>query len=313
MFKKGVCILLATYNGGKYIKTQLDSILNQTVSPDKILISDDGSTDNTAELLKEYSHKYGELITLLEKDVPCGNARDNFMFLASKCDYEYAMFCDQDDYWHKNKIELTLNKMNELKNSCGEEVPLLVHTDLRVVDSDMNEISSSFAKMSGIALSGLSFEKLLVQNAVTGCTMMVNNTLLKYACSVYNKSEMLMHDWWFALIAAAFGAIGTVDEATIDYRQHGDNSVGAKDVKKASYILSKIKDGGGIRQSLQKTAKQAALFAESFKDTNSRCVCVAREYGNIFNLKKGDRIKTIRKYRLYKQGLSRRVAQFIWC
>ena len=224
-----VYILLAAYNGCAYIREQIDSLLLQDHTAIKIILSDDGSSDDTLKILNEYAQKYPEKILHYRSGVRFGCAQKHFMHLLGVFqDAPYLMFCDQDDVWHTDKVRKTLAKMQKLEN--GEMVPTMVHTDLRVVDGDLKEISPSFWKHSNLDGSRLALNQLLVQNVVTGCTMMINRPLAQLACrSVPQK--VLMHDWWLALLASACGRTGFLTEQTIDYRQHGNNSVGAKDVR----------------------------------------------------------------------------------
>ena len=128
-------VLVATYNGEKYIREQLDSIINQTYKNIRILISDDCSKDSTPDILKEYEQKDDRIIVYThEKNF--GNYIKNFEFLLTKVESEYYALCDQDDVWLPEKIEKTFNKLKE-------ENADLAYTDLKVVDQDLNVIYPS--------------------------------------------------------------------------------------------------------------------------------------------------------------------------
>jgi hypothetical protein len=137
------------------------------------------------------------------------------------------MFCDQDDVWLPHKIETTLSKMKEMESSYGKGKPFLVHTDLKVVDEKLNLLSESLwcYQLSDPEKGGV-LNRLLMQNIATGCSMMINRPLLDLALPI--PAEAVMHDWWLALVAAAFGHIGFVAEPTTLYRQHGTSEIGAK-------------------------------------------------------------------------------------
>lgn len=169
-----VCILLATYNGEKYIGEMIDSILNQDYENFVIVLSDDASSDSTPEILEEYAQRYSQKVNLYHSGMHFGCAQKHFMHLLRQfSDYSHIMFCDQDDIWHKDKISKTMKKMVELEKDHDISVPILVHTDLRVVDSNLNEIAPSFCKYSNLNGNRLAVNQLLVQNVVTGCTVMI--------------------------------------------------------------------------------------------------------------------------------------------
>ena len=141
-----IVILLSTYNGEKYIKQQLDSLFSQTYKDFEIIVRDDKSMDNTLEILKSFD------IKLVDSTQNLG-AKKSFASLLEyaiqNSDAEYFMFCDQDDIWEKDKIEKTLKKMEEMGSEFGN-VPLLVHTDLKVVDEKLNILSASMWKYQNI-------------------------------------------------------------------------------------------------------------------------------------------------------------------
>ncbi len=232
-------ILLATYNGEEYIGQQLDSLLNQTYKDIRILIHDDCSKDQTVSVVKEYVKKYPNQITLLEDQVHCGSAQKNFMHIAKSSTADYVMFCDQDDFWLPEKVEKTLNEMKRIEAQSGKNIPILVFCDYKAVDGNLQDLDFNEAH-NQIAKYKLNFSNLLVQNYVTGCTMMINRVL----CQMMGDydSRILMHDWWLALLASSCGRISHFSEPLILYRQHGDNTVGAVDVKSFKYRWSKFTD-----------------------------------------------------------------------
>ena len=141
-----VVILLAAYNGGPYIRQTIQSVLEQDYRELHLVLSDDGSSDGTAEILEEYRARYPRKITHYRSCVRFGNAQDHFMHLLARFgDADYLMFCDQDDIWHPDKVTRTLQKMKETEIPG---LPALVHTDLRVVDGDLKEIDPSFIHYS---------------------------------------------------------------------------------------------------------------------------------------------------------------------
>lgn len=222
---KKVEILMAVYNGQGYIREQIDSILNQTHKEIHLVIRDNCSNDNTKEIVKEYQAKFPQRITLLTS--PCNvGIIGNFAALLEHAQAGYVMFSDHDDVWLPNKIAKTLEKMTALENEFGADTPLLAHTDLKVVDKRLETIHPSFWHYAKLNPRMSTLSRQLTQNQITGCTMMINRPLLEIARPL--PQNIVMHDWWLGICAAAFGRIGFVDESMMLYRQHGNNDTGAK-------------------------------------------------------------------------------------
>lgn len=250
-------ILLAAYNGEKYIETQLDSLIAQQMPPTdslQILIADDMSTDGTPEILKEYHERYPSLIELLPLERE-GSAMANFMRLLAESDGDIMFFCDQDDWWMPAKVI----KMLEAFESTDQ--PQLVFSDAIIADENLKllEVDESALQTYN---RGLTLQKLLVQNYIMGCTMAVNRPLVNgVSCGSY--PGMQMHDWWLAIYAMTFGGITHVNEKLMKYRQHCDNEVGAKDIKSGSYIRSHM-NGGELRTKCGMLLEQASGFYECY-------------------------------------------------
>jgi glycosyltransferase involved in cell wall biosynthesis len=232
-------ILLATYNGGKYLREQLNSIFGQTYSNFKLTIRDDGSTDNTVEIVEEYVAKYGNRITILPDDGKRLGSTQSFAALIEVSTENYVMLCDQDDFWCKEKIELTLNKMLELEKENGS-IPLMVFTDLKEVDQNLKVMSDSFIRNQKLfpAICD-NATKLIALNVVAGCTTMFNRAAIKVVLPI--PAGNIVHDQWIAINVAKYGKIAYLDRATILYRQHTNNAVGAKKVG-GGYFLKKLTD-----------------------------------------------------------------------
>ncbi len=305
-----VLILLASYNGQKYLNEMIDSLINQDYEDWHLVLSDDGSSDSTPEILESYSNRYPDKITHYRSGQRFGNAQDHFMHLLKEFhDAPYIMFCDQDDVWHSDKISKTLAKMKEIEENPKQ--PAMVHTDLRVVDGNLNVIDPSFMHFSKLNGERLALNQLLIQNVVTGCTLMINNALACISVNNIPKSGIIMHDWWLALIAVACGKTGFLNEATIDYRQHGGNVVGAKNTRSLSYILQKA-SGKAIRQALFDTSVQAEVFAKELNDyisQNKKEVIAA--FGKIHSSNYFMRKIIYLKYKFFKNGAVRCIAQFL--
>ncbi len=306
-----VLVLLATYNGEKFVREMIDSVLSQDFEDIKIILSDDCSKDSTPKILESYAEKFPEKVTYYKSGVRFGCAQKHFMHLLKNFhNAPYIMFCDQDDVWHSDKVRLTLDKMRETEGE--EKLPTLVHTDLRVVDGELKETAPSFCENSAIDGNRVALNQLLVQNVVTGCTVMINRALASIATLKDGSEEkMLMHDWWLAILASAVGKIAFLNVPTIDYRQHGNNSVGAKNVHSLSYLLSRLRSKS-MREAMRAAAEQAEEFQRCFGELLSVQQCemlqafAKTQHCGIFG-----RNRIYRKYKLYKKGFVRIVAQFL--
>lgn len=305
-----ITVLLAAYNGSKYVRQMIDSVLAQDYKDFLLVLSDDCSKDDTPQILDEYAARYPDKVVHYRSGLRFGNAQNHFLHLLQQFrSTPYIMFCDQDDYWHPDKITKTLQKMQEIEQP---EIPAMVHTDLQVVDGQLQPMDASFMHFSKLKGDRLQLNALLVQNVVTGCTMMVNKPLADLACSHLPGDGILMHDWWLALIAAAMGTAGYLPEATIDYRQHGNNVVGAKNTRSVSYILKKLKNDG-VRTAMAQTYTQAKIFTDCFGPLMTPENRLLVETYAAMGQKNGlTRRILFGKYRFWKCGLQRIAAQLLW-
>lgn len=220
--QENIAILLSTYNGENFLEEQIASLQNQTCKNFQLIIRDDHSQDNTCQILNNIEANF----LPSTKNIGVKKSFSTLLeFAINKPHIEYFMFCDQDDVWEVSKIEKTLQRMKKIEKLHPNK-PILIHTDLHVTDSSLQSIDSSFWRYENINPSKNSLNKLLMQNTVTGCTMMLNKKLAKLAYPIPN--ECIMHDWWIALVASVCGKIDYIHESTILYRQHSRNDTGAK-------------------------------------------------------------------------------------
>jgi glycosyltransferase involved in cell wall biosynthesis len=226
---KKIYILMATYNGGLYIRAQLDSLLKQAYKNWILYIHDDNSTDTTTTIIKEYQDRYRDKIIYIDDNISMRSAKNNFTYLLNKIDnnFDYLMFCDQDDIWLNTKIEETCNRMMELE-AKNSNLPILVFTDLTVVDKDLQPLSKSMMNFQSKDINIInSLKYMLVENIITGCTIMLNKHAKTLALPV--SEHAIMHDWWIALkVKQNNGIISYIDNPLILYRQHETNDTGAK-------------------------------------------------------------------------------------
>lgn len=308
-------ILMAVYQNGLYLAEQIDSLMKQTYSHFRLIIRDDCSTDNSLQIMEAYAKKYPKTITLLKGTENLG-AKGNFSALMQYATAPYIMFCDADDVWLPKKIEESLLLMQKHEKLYGAKTPLLIHTDLSVTGKDLRTLHSSFWKYSCINPHLDTLNRLLIQNIVTGCTILMNQPLLQLACPI--PKEAIMHDWWIALTASAFGHLAVLEKPTILYRQHGKNDTGAKNWRSPVLYFKRIKKAffhqgrQELRQSLSKTITQANAFLCRYQerlDLKKKDVLenyVALRSGNAFKKR-----LLLLKYRYFKHSFLKNVGMFL--
>ena len=230
-------ILLATYNGEKYLKEQIESILNQTYSNIRLIISDDCSTDKTKEIIKEYEKKDNRIIGYFH-EINLGYVK-NFEFLLSKVENEIYMLSDQDDVWLPTKVEHTYKKLKETDAD-------LVFTDLEVVNEKLETIYPSF---NDFMLLSRKIKKYLhsyrlqyLYNCVTGCTLISKSKWIKEIVPIPTDSKYLIHDYWMGLIIALKGKLTYMPETYIKYRQHGNNQVGTDKISHGFKKIEQVRE-----------------------------------------------------------------------
>ncbi|MBO4490643.1 MAG: glycosyltransferase family 2 protein [Lentisphaeria bacterium] len=231
-------ILLATFQSEKFLSEQIDSILSQTDPNWTLLIRDGGSSDSTPEIIDRYVRRDPDRIRFLGSSRT--SACKNFSLLLEAARAELVMPCDHDDVWLPEKIALTRKRYIEEYRKNPPGTPILIFSDLRIVDEDLNLISPSLMRYSKLRPDRLSLSRLLVQNVPQGNTMLLNSALRKLVHPI--PAEAVMHDSWIALTAAAFGRIGYLEESTILYRQHNGNVFGAFRYSVA-FFMKKISEG----------------------------------------------------------------------
>lgn len=263
-------ILLATYNGEKYIREQLDSILNQTYKNIRILIHDDGSSDNTVYIIKEYEKNYPDKIVFIDDGIKTGGAVWNFEHLMKHATAEYIMFSDQDDIWLPDKIEISLKEVLELEKKYGKETPILVYTDAIVIDEKKNVLSKSFWKYTKIKGEKISLGRSLETSLGLGCTMMINNSLLKK--SIPFSKNTIAHDMWVSMVGVCFGKVKYINKGTLLYRQHSSNVSGAEKSNLITLIKKALnpEDINRFRENYYKKRIQASSFLEIYKNSFSK-------------------------------------------
>lgn len=213
-----VVVVLSTFNGERYLREQIDSLLKQTYKNIKIIIRDDGSKDGTCEILGYFLRKHKNIEVLFEKNIGVVASFIRLLDLISS-DAEYVALCDQDDVWLEDKVERAVTMLGRV-NSV---VPSMYCGSVEVVDEKLKHISV-VRKVKRKA----SLENALVQNVAIGCTVIINRPAL---CLVSGRNvavnRIRMHDWWLYQVISTFGFVIYDDVPKIKYRQHGGNVVGS--------------------------------------------------------------------------------------
>ena len=298
-------ILLPAFNGDDFIGTQIESIQKQGYADWRLLIRDDGSTDETVAIIKDYALK-DKRIFLVEAGKESLGVIKNITCLLEQSSAQYVMLCDQDDVWLPDKIEKSLDLMLRMEKDAPG-FPLLVHGDLKVVDRSLKKIALSFWWFQHLdpANSGR-INKLLVQNVATGCTMLMNRRLVELSLPI--PESVLMHDWWIALVACALGKIGYILEPAVLYRQHGSNKIGGRGYG-THRILERLCSQEQVRSDFLGTIYQAQDFLQAYGPLMDKqtydTVC---RFSAILEQSRIIRVLDMLRYRFFKTGALRNMA-----
>jgi rhamnosyltransferase len=242
---KQVAILMSTYNGEQYLREQIDSLQKQTFKDWHLYIRDDGSKDKTKDIVQKFCQEDSR-ITLIDDGENLRPAK-SFLRLANDVVADYYFFCDQDDYWLKDKLQVMIDEIEKYDNS----IPQVVYCNLKCVDQNLVPRKYGFDDLIG-KITGYN---RFIGNDMPGCVMLFNKATRDLAVQYKpDYKYVTMHDWWVALIAQVFGQVHFVNRRLIYYRQHDDNTVGAG------------KSGSAIKKLFQKGLinKQKRLVRESF-------------------------------------------------
>jgi len=210
-----ISVVMTTYNGARYLEAQIESLLNQSLLPDEIIVCDDCSTDSTISILNRYQIA-GRLIYYIN-DHQLGLIRNFKKAVALANKSNYVALCDQDDIWLPDKLE----KCATLLEKMDSNLPNMVHSDLMLVNENNHLLNKSFRNEFGQDKYLHNLESLLFGNFVTGCTIVMNPQLRTFFSEI--PADIQFHDSWIALAAFSFGLVREVPEALIRYRKHDTN------------------------------------------------------------------------------------------
>lgn len=222
-------ILLPVYNGEKYLREQIDSILLQTNQNWILKIRNDGSTDNSHVIIEEYVSKFPDKIFEIDSpSVNCGLVSSLNYLLESASDADYIMFADQDDVWLPDKIEQSLAAISEIEKN-NHLLPVMVCTDAICVDQNLKIIHKSFYESQKFLPNIVGDKhKMLSLNEVQGCTIIINKPA--YSKIFPLPTFMKIHDMWIGVICAHYGIAKYICTQTLLYRQHSKNTLGGQTI-----------------------------------------------------------------------------------
>ena len=294
-----ITVLLSLYGEAPYLSGFLDSLSRQDHRDFRLLVRiDEPGGETKIPLVRAYPFALFAADTGVHKG--CASSYGSLLEEASGTS-DYILTADQDDVWDPDKISAELETIREAERKYGRGTPILVHTDLRVTDRDLRVLAPSFMRYQSLEPRRTGLKDLMIQNNVTGCTVMINHALAR---RVRIPPEAICHDWYLALTAAAFGKIVYLDRATVSYRQHGSNVYGA--VPRHA-LFRKIFSPGGLRESLRATQRQAGAFLARYGDelTTDRKAVLAAWHGCLKEPEKWKRLRTVFSNRFRKNDLLR--------
>ncbi|WPG03349.1 glycosyltransferase family 2 protein [Streptococcus agalactiae] len=255
-----VNILITTYNGEKFLAQQIESIQKQTFKEWNLLIRDDGSSDKTCDIIRNFTAKDSRIRFINENEHHNLGVIKSFFTLVNYEVADFYFFSDQDDVWLPEKLSVSL----EAAKHKASDVPLLVYTDLKVVNQELNILQDSMIRAQSHHANTTLLPEL-TENTVTGGTMMINHALAE---KWFTPNDILMHDWFLALLAASLGEIIYLDLPTQLYRQHDNNVLGARTMDKRFKILREGPKSIFTRywKLIHDSQKQASLIVDKYGD-----------------------------------------------
>jgi len=271
---RSAVILLSTHNGERFLPGQLDSIVAQSWVHWRLIIRDDASTDRTTEILTEFSDRDPRIELRLENE-RLGPARSFGRLLETCPSADFYFWCDQDDVWPRDRLERMTGAFEKLQADAGLSAPALLHSDLRLIDSDGHRIEDSLHRQFGVRhVAKDPLGCLIPQNFVFGCASMFNDALRSVACPV--PREAISHDWWLALTAGALGRIHYMGESLIDYRRHSGNVSQLGRMTQSSDVASIRKTDGSIRRRLVRRFEQSVALQARLAERAPDCEALDR-------------------------------------
>ena len=272
-------VLMSTYNGEKYLGEQIRSLLSQKLRADKIIIRDDGSSDMTMEILKDYSERYSFIEYYSGKN--CGPGRSFFDLIRNCEEADYYALCDQDDYWFEDKLETAVEMLEKEDGT----IPLLYAGRFILTDEKLSPLDSDISKL----YSYTDFPHALMYHTAPGCTFVFNNEARKKIVEFDPEKEyMLIHDAVIHKVTALFGKVMLDETPHMYYRQHGDNAIGLTADKKKTFF-NRIRNftSGKIRNYRRNSAKSLLnVYGPECTEENRKLLEMVADYGKSWKLKR---------------------------
>ena len=233
-----VSIFMATYNGEKYLEAQLESIFNQTYQDFFLYIRDDYSIDSTMQILDKWKALYPDKIEISQRESNSGKPQIPFleMVVAHKTD-SYYMFCDQDDVWFPDKIEVSIKGITEFEKQYGVSTPILLGTEYLLTDQNLVPFRKQKKRIDYDTFSKAN--KLICYNIFTGCTIIFNRALSEKITLI--PDNCVLHDWLLAFVASSLGVAAMITTPTLFYRQHSSNAVGSELNRSLNYYIKRFR------------------------------------------------------------------------
>ena len=230
---ENIVVLMSLYNGSSYLKEQIDSIINQKDVNVKLIIRNDGSSDNSVEIINEYMKTNNNIVLINDNNIGLARSFMNLVYYA-KLDYDYYCFANQDDVWMDNKL---ISGINLIKNKNN---PTLYASNQTLVDENLKLIDIRYKKDPDV-----SYKQIISNNLIAGCTFVWNKQLQSLLIDENRKpsDELLkkrIHDVWVASVASTCGEIVYDKNSYINYRQHSNNVVGVRKNSKIKTFIKKF-------------------------------------------------------------------------
>lgn len=308
---KRTVIVMAAYNGSRFIDEQIESIRAQSYPDWMLYVRDDGSCDDTVQKILQIE-RADNRIRLVRDNLGNQGATGNFsalMKIAFEENADYLFFADQDDVWHPEKLAVMLDTFRQLELKQGAETPLLVHSDLLLVDEELQPMADSFVTYSGLSPATSGLGVLLCENQVTGCACAINRSLLELATPI--PREALMHDWWLALLASSVGKIGFISRPLVRYRQHAGNVLGAMSYRqRIGRLISSLRQWKVQMTNIRRGLMQAAALEQRVRASRMGSPLNTLQqidaYANILNVPRLHRIGALRTQGIGRSALGAR-------
>ncbi len=261
-----VDILLSVYNGGKYLQQQLQSIVLQSHQHWHLLIRDDGSNDDSVEIIEQFKTEYPDRVKIITDQQGNIGYSASFTELLKHSMADYIMFCDQDDIWYSNKIaELLLNIKREEGIQPGKAV--LVFSDLDVINDKM-EVVTTFNKHFKFK-KGVAGSIFFLKNYIPGCNMLFNRILLK---SVFKTTNVIgYYDYWLVLVCATIGKITYIDKPLMKYRLHSNNAIGLKIEEEPLYMRLSTTFKTCLKYCFRNKEYRDIVYSKNIEQINNVC------------------------------------------